>query len=483
MRKHFYFAAIVCVLLSVCVLSASAVDLGTAIENLEKAQEDAREIAQNKVIAAHNASSVMGDVGTYYGLHKQKIHEGISLTLGSVLKGAVTITVTWVTGGNTLSATVIASMEPSLRALGLLGSVNTTSDLESAYETAISECSSRVSAANTALTTYAHAWDKYRVAVINHNSQYHGSGSSPSDPAHEESAYNAPELDVDMPSFSCPGGGCNITYSYPSEAREAHFSKCGTADDAYDTNLYGCGIVYYTCNTADDATHKPRDCGLQKWVSGSGGDTLTSCGWKYRNCKQTSFSRPHAISWLSGVNTDSICGPSSDDDDSGSDPPSDGTPNCSDCTSDCSYPCSCTNSGTCGGSNAPDSTPDCMDCSSDCSYPCSCTNSGTCGGSNAPDNTPNCDYCTDGCSSCDPPSDPPDDGDEDEDEDDDSSLDTCSGCDGEYDPESTSAVNLHRLRTCRFSVCGQSWRRCLSSAPLCLKPARQANGQSCWASD
>ena len=29
--------------------------------------------------------------------------------------------------------------------------------------------------------------------------------------------------------------------------------------------------------------------------------------------------------------------------------PSDNTPNCQDCTSDCSSPCSCTNSGTCGG--------------------------------------------------------------------------------------------------------------------------------------
>ena len=31
-------------------------------------------------------------------------------------------------------------------------------------------------------------------------------------------------------------------------------------------------------------------------------------------------------------------------------PPSDGTPNCPDCTSDCSSPCGCMNSGTCGGS-------------------------------------------------------------------------------------------------------------------------------------
>ena len=43
-------------------------------------------------------------------------------------------------------------------------------------------------------------------------------------------------------------------------------------------------------------------------------------------------------------------GSSSGSNPTGSNPPSDGTPNCPDCTSHCSSPCSCTNSGTCGGS-------------------------------------------------------------------------------------------------------------------------------------
>ena len=64
---------------------------------------------------------------------------------------------------------------------------------------------------------------------------------------------------------------------------------------------------------------------------------------------------------------------------SGSTPPTDNTPNCQDCTSHCSSPCSCTNSGTCDGTVV-DTTPNSQDCASDCSSPCSCTNSGTCGG-------------------------------------------------------------------------------------------------------
>ena len=126
----------------------------------------------------------------------------------------------------------------------------------------------------------------------------------------------------------------------------------------------------------------------------------------------------------------------------------DNTPNCPDCTSDCSSPCSCTNSGTCGGT-VTDSTPNCPDCTSDCSSPCSCTNSGTCGGSASTpsppsDNTPDCSYCTDGCSSCQnsytppsPPSTPP------------SSLVSCGACETSYDPNSSEA-SRHTFKTCKY---------------------------------
>lgn len=64
---------------------------------------------------------------------------------------------------------------------------------------------------------------------------------------------------------------------------------------------------------------------------------------------------------------------------SGSTPPTDNTPNCSDCTSHCSSPCSCSTSGTCNGT-VTDNTPNCPDCTSHCSSPCSCSTSGTCNG-------------------------------------------------------------------------------------------------------
>ena len=200
------------------------------------------------------------------------------MTLGSVLKGAATVTVTYVSGGSTIAATVIASMEPALKSLGLVGSINVKSDLESAYESAISEVSSRVSATSQAITEYLHLWDDYRVIVINHNSQSHGSNSSQSDPAHTISSYEPPDLNKSLPTFRCPGGGCNITYNYPSTARTVHYAKCGTKDDPYDTWLRGCRVVYYTCNSSSVSRHKPKDCGLEKWTS-------TTYGWSKTSTK------------------------------------------------------------------------------------------------------------------------------------------------------------------------------------------------------
>ena len=58
----------------------------------------------------------------------------------------------------------------------------------------------------------------------------------------------------------------------------------------------------------------------------------------------------------------------------------------------------------------------------------------------------------------------------------------CSACDGSYWSCSWSASyweNQHRVRTCRYGTCGQSWQRCISSTPNCSSPNRP--GKKCWA--
>ena len=95
--------------------------------------------------------------------------------------------------------------------------------------------------------------------------------------------------------------------------------------------------------------------------------------------------------------------------------------------------------GNSGGNNNPtptDNTPNCQDCTSDCSSPCSCSNSGTCGGT-VVDNTPNCDQCTDGCSAC---------------------PTVCSSCGSTYNPDSSSDVQQHKDVEC--IKCGTTYKLC-----------------------
>ena len=308
MKKPFYFLAIVCALLSVLVFSADAIH-SQQVDNAKTLKDGAWKRASNANQTLLSARLVMSKIGTYYDLNAKEINKGKRMTLGSVIKGAATVTVTYVTGGSTTAVTVLTSIEPTLKMFGLYGSINTQSDLESAYESAISEVMSCISEASQAATNYLHVWDDYRVIVINHNSKYHGSDSSPSDPAHVIEPCEPPKVDTSLTKFRCPGGGCNITYDYPSTAREVHFAKCGTKDDPYDTSLGGCLEVYYTCNISekDKARHKPNDCGLEKWVRKLGVWSKTPCPGDYRNC--TRFVRSHAT-LIPARNMRSMCLPS-----------------------------------------------------------------------------------------------------------------------------------------------------------------------------
>ena len=122
---------------------------------------------------------------------------------------------------------------------------------------------------------------------------------------------------------------------------------------------------------------------------------------------------------------------------------SDATPNCLDCTSDCSSPCSCTNSGTCGGT-VTDGTPNCPDCTSHCSSPCSCSNSGTCNGAvYTPPSTPST-----------PPTPPPT-----------PSTPTtvvCGGAAWTGCIASVSSRTEHKVESC--SNCGNHYWTCMSGA-------------------
>ena len=502
MRRNFYFSAIVCVLLSVFVFSADAV-YSQLEKNAYKIQDDYKTLAQNRALKVIEARSLMDDIAGKYNENLKDIQKGKRILLSTVFTGAAAAAVTYVSGGSTVTVMVPRAIKAAVESLNLAGSINENTELESAYESAILELQSRIGLTQSAIYHYSFAWPDYSRIVREHNSQYHGSGSSPSDPPHGISKYQPPEFDDSLPSFSCPDGSCGLTWRFPSSARTAHYAKCGTKDDPYNKSLKGCYEVFYTCNTTERARHQPNDCGLEKWVRKMGVWSKTACTSDYRNCTQNM--QRHAT--VLGTNQISMCGPAESSSPVASPTPTptptDGTPNCPDCTTHCSSPCSCTNSGTCNGtvsyhacgqhetSVSGDHSNGTYTCGIHSGYKCQESHDHKTYISSCTSTDSNGNSCTNtgGYYECQPhshtyPSPPPSvtcsrpgcDASEDH------RVPPCSACGAGYwtcGDYASWSENQHRVRTCRRSGCGNTWQRCVSSTPDC----NVASGQRCWAAD
>ena len=183
--------------------------------------------------------------------------------------------------------------------------------------------------------------------------------------------------------YECKGT-CTVTFRSPYSALMDHREKCGlpetqSIDDwayaygigghAWGTSIaiqneldgrtvdHGCGRTWYNCDSdhlAKSANHQVRRCA--KTYTNSNGvsskcleneESVT----RFRRCM--GHTRDHNESdWIPLKSEHSDIADSSPPTASTPPPPpqpTDNTPNCQDCTSDCSSPCNCTNSGTCGG--------------------------------------------------------------------------------------------------------------------------------------
>ena len=212
----------------------------------------------------------------------------------------------------------------------------------------------------------------------------HGAISFSSSPPFQDPGTLSVTIEKDLPkAYECSHSSCEA--ALPS--RDYHLVTCGKNIVNHHGSIGTCKEKYYICQNDCINTHVPP--------SGSGSGSRSST-------------------------------PST---------PTDNTPNCQDCTSHCSSPCSCTNSGTCNGTVV-DSTPNCSGCTSHCSSPCSCLNSGTCNGTVT---TPPSGGST-----------PP--------EDDDSSSDDSGGSD---------TGSSGKVLTCSRPACGNTWQEGESPPASC----------------
>ena len=187
------------------------------------------------------------------------------------------------------------------------------------------------------------AWQAYHNAVAAYNSHPHVSPGE---------RLNVPGLDklVATSLYSC-AGPCDAIFETASLAQVSHQAYCSEKHGSSGTT----SVTYYTCygnTTCDRSDEHWRLCGgtcgnkyAPRHINRGQGNydyvansphyqtcSVSGCGEAYYTCEHSSCPKSNTHG--------------------GSQPPppsTDNTPNCQDCTSHCSSPCSCTNSGTCNG--------------------------------------------------------------------------------------------------------------------------------------
>lgn len=275
------------------------------------------------------------------------------------------------------------------------------------------------------------AWDNYYTAVGEYNY-----GLSPN----ERIGITKPEQETETPLWFC-AGSCDELFTTSSGAQVSHQEYCPEKHGPSGVT----GVTYYLCSGSCPRSNEHwlvcgGTCGKKfapKRISRGQGNYVyvansphyvkcdkgvysvlpgAKCGKEYYTCQHSTCpdSNRH---WSAGSSPPPNNGGSGGSGGGGNNQPTDNTPNCSGCTSDCSSPCSCTNSGTCGGTVV--------------------------------DNTPNCNDCTDGCSSC---------------------PTVCTSCGRTYDPDSSSDKMMHEAVECikcgaDYHICSSQWGDCSESEP------------------
>ena len=137
-------------------------------------------------------------------------------------------------------------------------------------------------------------------------------------------------------SFS--GGIGASLFIIPTLARSDHHTTCNGKGS--------CGDWYWTCEGIErggTARHKPRTCKKQAlgWDSATSSFKTVTCNIKYRNCDNPGGRCFSGVVGVVDTGKHNDTPPSSSPVVSPTPTPTDGTPNCPDCTAHCLSPCSC----------------------------------------------------------------------------------------------------------------------------------------------
>ena len=372
MKRRFIGITLLLVFVSLWTIPVADAGNDEHLDVAEQGVSNTKTLADEAMLDALIASFLYSHADSEYVKNQAKIDNGKVVTASSLL--ALTVQTVISTGPISVTATVSSA----INLLGLKSSITKQTSLESAYESAILSLQNKICDLESSRTTYNNTYDTYISMFAGHTGWTSAEvlntiQSNPGYPAvyHKNSVttshvhdgvlratYRIPSEPRD---FICgsyaeygEGNGCGREFDLPSTARDTHYVLCGDTGDPTATDAVGCNNFYYNCDSKAKEMHKPRDCGSGYWAYTTHGWSMIDCTSKYRNCFATSGRHvsgggpgfngllPHGVGFGSTENP--VVSPTPTPT-----PPSDGTPNCPDCTSHCSSPCSCSTSGTCNG--------------------------------------------------------------------------------------------------------------------------------------
>ncbi|RKU05856.1 hypothetical protein C6503_26820 [Candidatus Poribacteria bacterium] len=465
LHLHFrLYLLIFTVLISVltCINRSSAEDIyagtqGDKIREAEIKRDNAKDAADTELNVLQDYREIMGKLLGKYDSNN-------SALLSNRLEQF-----TWISG-----VSVTSFIKNAIEKNILLSAQET---LSSALDTAIGAVESQIQTLKRKINQYHSKWSDVTVLISAHNRAH----SSPSESNHSWHGRKRYEYNDDLPEFPCLGS-CGTTMSTPGSAETLHQWTCGPT-----LLTTGCGEKYYSCppDYSIPEWHRVFSCTRYNKIISNGVKEFCNATFQYcTNRLHGELTSKGVCSKRLGSGTPGEHSNSDQDisniivpEDPPTPPPSTPPP------SPTYHACGVHETSVSGDHSLQAS---CASTDSNGNY-CTVTNFYACDShthsypappptptpppepepTSPPPTTVSCGRsgCTASVSSAN-----------------EHRVGPCSACSASYWSCGSSAAwseSQHRLRTCRFSTCGKSWRLCQGPKPDCSASSRQ--GEKCWA--
>ena len=301
MQRFFTALTLTCLMLTFFVSDAAHTMWNGDVDIAEKNITTDKDDADTQYDVMQNANILYLLAKSEYEANEAKIERGANVTTAKLMAATVSV---YVSG--TLSAPVAVSSLVSM--LDLSASIDASTSLLDAYETAISKKYNEVEQFEILSMAYNNTYDIYIGVLAGHigrpksylstyiKNEYnrrqgirHKDSTTPSDKHGIEGRKDWGNYDNSFPSYPCEGP-CTESFMIPTSDHEI---DCGGPDDPSISKVGGCRVKYYSCNHEHVTLHTPGPCVTQKWHQawnrGPNGESvpvwgLVDCGEWTRMC-------------------------------------------------------------------------------------------------------------------------------------------------------------------------------------------------------